>query len=87
MSTRPTWRERAHEVIAAVIREHPDVEGPALRKLISAAYPFGERAMHPYKIWLDEVKRTLEWRAVPKRGPDPAKAREEREAAGQGTLL
>ncbi len=31
---------------------HPDI-----KKLISAAYPFGERKYWPYKVWLDEVKK------------------------------
>jgi uncharacterized protein (TIGR02996 family) len=29
------------------------------RKAVSAAFPFGERRFHPYKIWLSEVKRRL----------------------------
>ena len=37
-------------------RENPDATGEELRRLINAAYPFGERKYHPYKIWLDAVK-------------------------------
>lgn len=30
-----------------------------LRKRLSAAYPFGERKYWPYKVWCEEVTRTL----------------------------
>ena len=43
-------------------------EGAELLKRISAAYPFGERAMHPYKIWLDEVKQVRYWVELPRKG-------------------
>lgn len=58
-----TWRDKAATVISDVIRQNPGMEQKELRKLISAAYPFGERKHHPYKIWCDEVKRQL--------GPQP----------------
>jgi len=50
------WRDASDEVIMAVIRENPDLNGKELRKKISKAYPFGERAMWPYKVWLSAVK-------------------------------
>ncbi|MFH2075844.1 MAG: hypothetical protein ABIJ57_10960 [Pseudomonadota bacterium] len=54
------WRDRARQVIAGVIREHGSREDtPELRRKLRAAYPFGERAMHPYKIWCDEVNKNL----------------------------
>ena len=28
-----------------------------VNKALREAYPFGERKHHPYKIWLDEIKR------------------------------
>jgi hypothetical protein len=28
-----------------------------IRKALHDAYPFGPREYHPYKIWLDEIKR------------------------------
>tara|TARA_Y100000310_G_scaffold38796_1_gene36318 strand:- start:3895 stop:4143 length:249 start_codon:yes stop_codon:yes gene_type:complete len=47
-------------VIATIADANVDADVDAdevqLRQLISRAYPFGERAMHPYKIWLEEVK-------------------------------
>ena len=60
MATNSYWRARAQAVIAKVMAAHPGVSEDVLRKRISEAYPFGERAYHPYKIWLDEVKRTFE---------------------------
>lgn len=65
------WREHAAKVISRAITElaitHPDLSGDALKKKISADfYPFGPREYHPYKIWLDELKRTFE------RHPDAA---------------
>ena len=53
------WRDRARPIIARVIADNPGLPVEELRKLISAEYPFGERAMHPYKIWLDEVRTQL----------------------------
>lgn len=57
MST--TWRSRAKDVIAEVVKANPGVGGRELRKLLREAYPFGERRYHPYKIWCDEVNKTL----------------------------
>ena len=34
---------------------------------MSAQYPFGERAYHPYKIWLDVVKKTVAFRLAEER--------------------
>lgn len=50
------WRTKSRNVILAAIKDGRDqgLEGKALEKHVSAAYPFGERAMHPYKIWLNE---------------------------------
>lgn len=54
------WRQRAREVIQRVLSSLPADTTPALiRKAISDAYPFGERAHHPYACWLREVKQTL----------------------------
>lgn len=53
------WRSHAKPIIAEVIKNNPGKSNAELKKLISKKYPFGERAYHPYKIWLDEVKRQL----------------------------
>lgn len=54
-----TWRDKCKPIIVRVILDNPGLEEKELRKLISKEYPFGERAMHPYKIWLSEVKKQL----------------------------
>lgn len=53
------WRDRANAVTSGVIKDNPGLPVAELRKKISAAYPFGARAMHPYKIWCDCVKKAL----------------------------
>jgi len=66
------WRDHSREVIAVVTKEQ-GIENPdALEKAIRAAYPFGERAHWPYKIWLSEVRthmtivRDLKGHGLPK---------------------
>ena len=56
-----SWRDEARPIVARAIRDGraKGLEGKELRKHVHSFYPFGERAMHPYKIWLDEVKRQL----------------------------
>lgn len=75
-----SWRECFRPIIAAVLREHP-IDGPARRKALREAWPAGERAHHPYKIWLDEIARQTGRKpplgARPCNGPVP----------GQGRLL
>lgn len=61
------WREIAARTIQQVIDDNPNLSAGELRKAISNAYPFGQRAHHPYKIWLDEVKRRLSPRKLPTR--------------------
>lgn len=53
------WRRRARTVITKVISEVGPKDLKKLKRAISAAYPFGVRKMHPYKIWLDEVRLQL----------------------------
>ncbi len=55
-----SWRERSRLVIARVLAALPvGATDAEKRAAVSAAYPFGERRMHPYKCWLAEVKRAL----------------------------
>jgi hypothetical protein len=49
----------ARGIITQVLADNPGKEEKELRQLLSAAYPFGMRKYHPYKIWLDEIKRQL----------------------------
>jgi hypothetical protein len=56
------WRERARPIIAEVIertRGKPETE---VRAALRAAYPFGSRINHPYKVWLSEVAKQLKAR-------------------------
>jgi hypothetical protein len=53
-----TWRTHARTVIAEVIKECGR-DDPSLKMKLRAAYPFGERRYFPYKVWCDEVRKTL----------------------------
>lgn len=53
------WRLTARQVIGQVIAQNPELSGERLRAAVSDAYPFGDRARHPYKIWLSEVSYQL----------------------------
>lgn len=57
MST--TWRDRAAPIIAETIARVGRADMQALRKALRDAYPFGERAMWPYKVWCSEVRFQL----------------------------
>ncbi len=63
MQYKSTWRKQAAEVIGEVLDQCPDLQSDedikAARARLRAAYPFGEKAHHPYKIWLDEIARQL----------------------------
>jgi len=71
--TQSKWRAYSNKVIGDVVSsammEDPNMDEKELRKRISAAYPFGERAYHPYKIWLSCVKHWLGKRLVEKDEP------------------
>ena len=45
------------------------------RRLVRDAYPFGERAMHPYKIWCDQVAKMFP--EISKAKPKPRKPEKE----------
>ena len=64
-----SWREHSRAVVAAVLKETEGQTQTQIKVALYHAYPFGERAMHPYKIWLNEIKR--------QRFPAPAKCREQ----------
>jgi hypothetical protein len=56
------WRCIANKAITKALEagKAQGLEGAALEKYVRAnGYPFGERAMHPYKIWCSEVNRVL----------------------------
>jgi hypothetical protein len=51
-----TWRQRARPIVAEVLAATAGQSERAIRAALRDAYPFGERRMHPYKAWLDEVR-------------------------------
>lgn len=64
-----TWKEKAHTVIAECYRTYydhthlmpsptmPEKNKQELMKMIRKSYPFGQRSMHPYKVWCAEVAK------------------------------
>jgi hypothetical protein len=55
-----TWREKSERVIRQTLASLP--AGASLkdrRAALRAAYPFGERAQFPYKMWLKCVRQAL----------------------------
>lgn len=61
------WRVEARRVIDEVLNTlSPNATFYQKRKAVSLAYPFGPRENHPYKVWLDEVKKAI---SVKKRNP------------------
>jgi len=56
---RHTWRDHAKKVILQVIKENKGCDEKTMRKKLRDAYPYGQRAMHPYKVWCDQVNKTL----------------------------
>lgn len=83
-----SWREEAAPIVRRAILDGQaqGLSGSELRRFVSERYPFGERAMHPYKIWLSEVARQL--------GPSPtarafaqAKIDAWNKSVGQGQLF
>jgi hypothetical protein len=50
------WRRAAAPIIARVLAENAGRPEADVRAALRAAYPFGPRKHHPYRIWLDEVR-------------------------------
>lgn len=53
------WRLRSRVVIREVMDRMKGQDPKEIRKAVSKAYPFGERSMWPYKLWLEEVRRAM----------------------------
>ena len=51
-----TWREHCGPIIAKILADNKGKTEKEIKKALQNAYPYGERAMHPYKVWCDEVK-------------------------------
>lgn len=52
-----TWRSIAAPIIAKVLAETIGKEESEIRKALREAYPFGQRSLHPYKVWCDEIQK------------------------------
>lgn len=65
-----TWYAISVGVIRRVIAENKGATEAQLRKKVSEAYPFGQRAYYPYKAWLKAVTDIL--------GPSRRKAEAQR---------
>ena len=65
------WRPMASEIIREVIATVGRDDPKALRKALRDAYPWGERRLHPYRIWCDEVNRQI-YRRTQRPGSAPS---------------
>lgn len=55
-----SWYQRSMQVIRRTLATlPPTMTAEEKRKRVSDAYPFGERAMHPYKMWCKAVRSVL----------------------------
>lgn len=50
-----TWREDCRPIIAKVLADNKGKTEKEIKKALQNAYPYGERARHPYKTWCDEI--------------------------------
>lgn len=54
------WKERARGIIRQVLSRLPkDASDRERRAAVSAAYPWGERRHHPYRMWCAAVRQVL----------------------------
>ena len=51
-----TWRAASAPIIARVLAATAGQPAKEVRAALRAAYPFGVRRYHPYRIWCDEVR-------------------------------
>ena len=54
------WNVKSREVINAVVAEVGVDDEASLYREILAAFPFGERRHQPYKVYLEEAKKTMQ---------------------------
>lgn len=52
-----SWRDVARPIIDRILRETKGEDEKTIKQALFDAYPFGERRFHPYKVWLDEIRR------------------------------
>lgn len=56
-----TWRDQARPLVDMAITEgrKRGLDGSKLATFVRESFPWGKRSMHPYKIWLSEVRVQL----------------------------
>ena len=54
-----TRREFYMPIIAKIIADVGKSDMAKLRKALREGFPYPPRSMHPYKIWLDEIRVQL----------------------------
>ena len=52
-----TWRSHCAPIIRKVLLENIGKPEKQIKKALRDAYPYGQREMHPYKIWCDEIHK------------------------------
>lgn len=62
------WRDKSRPIIGQILHDLEGRPEKEIRKALFDAYPFGMRRYHPYKIWLDEIRRQRFGRS---KTPDP----------------
>lgn len=69
-----SWRDEAWRVMGTVRAESlaAGKNPEEIAKAIDAAYPFGERAMWPYKAWLSARKEFFALHGLPRKGAKKA---------------
>ena len=61
------WRREARRMIEKTLKGLPvGASNADQRHALRQAYPFGERANHPYRMWLAEVRLAIGTRAQPR---------------------
>lgn len=69
--TTETWRATARRVILKALADAREqgLDAKATLVLVDSRYPFGQRAYHPYKMWLSERKNLVTNPAAPETRP------------------
>jgi len=68
---RNTWRDSARPIIKQVLKETQGQTEKEIIKALKEAYPWGQRSLHPYKIWLDEIKVQRGFKRFGKKPEEP----------------
>ena len=80
-----SWRAVSAPIIARVLAATAGKPPEEVRAALRAAYPFGVRRHHPYRIWCDEIRAQTGKKQISdvvRRSPvRPALERDERQQA------